>query len=65
MLKISMTLVSNSRGFILPKEEANYQLWMAIIQIIKTLILAKATAQEFSGLVLYNFEEVLTCSDKP
>ena len=30
----------------------------------QTLNLASASAQEFSGLVLYNFEEVLTCSDE-
>ena len=28
------------------------------------LNLARASAQEFSGLVLYNFEEILTCSDE-
>ena len=45
MLEISMMLVSYFLGFILPKEETNYQLCMAIIQIIKTLILAKASVQ--------------------
>ena len=56
LLKISMTLVSYFLDFILPKEETNYQSCMVIIQIIKTLILAKASVQEFSGL--HNFEEV-------
>ena len=35
----------NDVGVILPKEETNYQLCMAIIQIIKMLILAKAAVQ--------------------
>ena len=52
----------NDVGFILPKEETNYRLCMAVIQIIKTLILA--FVQKFSGLVLHKFEEVLTCSDE-
>ena len=30
----------------------------------QTLNLARASAHEFSGLVLYNFEEVRTCSDE-
>ena len=64
IIKISIRLVSYFLGFILLKEETNYQLCMVIIQIIKTLILAKTFVQEFSGLVLYNFEEVLTCSDE-
>ena len=48
------------------KEGTNYQLWMIIFQIrtSKCYLWQRASAQEFSGQVLYNFEEVLTCSDE-